>query len=131
MAQLKLNLSAIEKARAELAEQRAAQRAGAVQLKGAQEALDAATRAGGDPAQLEQQRAAVAGLQRQGRAALADTAARLGALTSLAEQLRGRRDPADMVCALDAAHPVLLMPVAVQTRYNDDASQLMIRVYPD
>jgi len=83
MAQLSLNLSAIQKARAELAQQRAAQRAGAVQLRDAQAALDAATRAGADPAELEQQRAAVARLQQQGKAALADTASRLVALTQL------------------------------------------------
>ena len=131
MAQLQLNLSAIQKARAALAQQRDAQRDAAVQLKDAQAALDAATRAGADPAQLAQQRANIAGLQQQGRAALADTASRIGALTKLSEQLRGRRDPSAMVAALDTAHPVMLLPVAIQTRYDDAASLLMIRIYPD
>ena len=49
----------------------------------------------------------------------------------LSERLRGRRDPADMVQALDSAHPVMLLPVAVQTRYDDATTQLMIRIYPD
>src|SRR5450432_3524702 len=119
MAQLSLNLGAIQKARAALVQQRDMQRDAAVQLKDAQAALDAATRAGTDPARLEQQQANIAGLQQQRRASLADTASRLVALTKLSEQLRGRRDPGDMVRALDAAHPVMLLPVAVQTRYND------------
>ena len=131
MAQLSLNLSAIQKARADLAKQRDAQRAAAVEIKDAQAALDAATRAGTDPASLAQQQSNLASLQRQRRAGLADTAARLVSLTKLSEQLRGRRDPSAMVAALDAAHPVMLLPVAVQTRYNDAASLLMIRIYPD
>ena len=130
MAKLSLNLAAIETARAELAKQRLAQREAAVRLKAAEAALAAARRSA-DSAGIERRQAEVAALQRTGRAALADTASRLVALTQLSEKLRGRRNPADMVQALDAAHPVMLLPVAVQTRYNDAATQLMIRIYPD
>ncbi len=131
MAKLTLNLAPMQAARDGLAKQRLAQRDTAVRLKAAQAALDAALRSGASGDAVERQRAAVTALQNEGRAALADTAARLVALTKISERLRGRRDPADLVQALDTAHPVMLLPVAVQTRYNDAATQLMIRIYPD
>ena len=41
------------------------------------------------------------------------------------------RDPSVMVQALATTHPVALLPVAVQTRYDDATTKLMIRIYPD
>src|SRR5450755_1739224 len=131
MATLSLNLAAIQAARDGLATQRLAQRDAAVRLKGAQAALDAALRSGANGDAVERRQAEVAALQKEGRAALADTASRLVAISQLSERLRGRRDPAAMVQALDAAHPVMLLPVALQTRYDDKTSRLMIRIYPD
>ena len=103
-----------------------------VRLKAAQAALDAALRSGADA----RARRAAAGRGRRAAAAKAvprSPTPRRGwsRSTKLSERLRGRRDPADLVQALDAAHPVMLLPVAVQTRYNDAATQLMIRIYPD
>jgi hypothetical protein len=131
MAKLTVNLAPMQAARDGLAKQRLAQRDAAVRLKAAQAALAAALRSGASGDAIQRQQAAVAALQSEGRAALADTAARLVAMTKISERLRGRRDPGDMVQALDTAHPVMLLPVAVQTRYDDKATTLMIRIYPD
>lgn len=131
MPQLILNLDPIQRARAELARQRDTERGASVALKQAQAELDELLRSGADERLVRQQRSAVERLLRDGRAALSGTAERLKALTSLSQQLLAQRDPAAMVQALSAAQPVMLLPVAVQTRYTDDASLLMVRIYPD
>ena len=128
---LQLKLDAIAAARAELAAQRDAERAASVGLKSAQDALDALRRSGANANTLGPAQAAVDASRTQGKATLATTAQRIAAVTSLSQKLLGRRDPADMVQALSSAHPVMLLPVAVQTRYDDAATTLMIRIYPD
>jgi len=128
---LNLNLDAIQNARAELARQRDAQRAAAVALKQAQAELDALGRRTADARELENQQAAVQQLRDAARTALGDTAQQLQALKGLSQRLLGERDPADLIKALGSAQPVMLLPVALQTRYNDDASLLMVRIYPD
>ena len=131
MAQLQLNLDAIRSARAALATQRDAERAAALQLAQARADLDAQQRSGADARTLARLQAAVDALTKTARAALATTATQIGALTKLSQRLLGRNDPATLVTALSTAQPVLLLPVAVQTRYSDNAARLMIRIYPD
>jgi hypothetical protein len=128
---LNLNLQAIQTARTELARQRDAQRVAAVAHQQAQSALDELAQHSTDPHELAGQQAAVAQWRGTAKAALNDTARRLQDIRALSQQLLGRRDPSAMVTGLSAAQPVMLMPVAVQTRYSDDASLLMVRIYPD
>lgn len=126
-----LNLDAIQTARAGLTRQRDAQRAAAVALKQAQAELDAMARRGASARELAQQQAALQQLRDTARAALGDTAQQLQGIKGLSQRLLGERDPSKLVEALGSAQPVMLLPVAVQTRYNDDASLLMVRIYPD
>ena len=131
MALLNLNLTAIQQARTDLQAQRDAQRTSAVALKLGQAELDALSRQSSDAAELQNSQAAVKQLREAARAAAKGTEERLQLITGLSQRLVGEHDQADLVKALGTAQPVMLMPVAVQTRYNDDASLLMVRIYPD
>ncbi len=128
---LKLNLSAIDKARAQMAQQRSAQREASAQHEQVQAELARLHRAGADARTLARQQEQAARFAATARAADARARESLASIRNLSERLRGRRDPAAMVQALATTHPVLLMPVAVQTRYNDTTTRLMIRIYPD
>ncbi|HJV70076.1 hypothetical protein [Ideonella sp.] len=128
---LPLNLAAIGEARAGLAKQRGEQRSVSAQHAQANAELQRLRRAGADARTLVQQEQAVARLAEAARGTEKNARASLTSIRNLAEELRTGRDPADMVQALDASHPVLLMPVAIQTRYDDATTQLMIRLYPD
>lgn len=128
---LNLNLDAIQRARGELARQRDTQRDAGVKLKQAQAGLDDLLRSGAGGQQVKRQQAKVKSLQGEARDALSGTIKRLAGLTELSQRLLAQRDPAVLVQALSSAHPVMLLPVAVQTRYTDDASLLMVRIYPD
>jgi hypothetical protein len=131
MALLRLNLAAIERTRARLIEQRSRQRTASAQHRRAQEELARLRRSGADGRTLQRQERTVAKLADTARAADAAARGALADIRALSERLRGRRDPGVMVQALSAAYPVMLMPVAVQTRYDDATSKLMIRIYPD
>ncbi|WP_394788312.1 hypothetical protein [Rhodoferax sp.] len=126
-----LNLHAIQQARAALAQQRDAQRAAAVALQQAQTALDAMAQRTADPRMLENQQAAVQQLRAAAKVAVGSTQKQIRGIQDLSQQLLGESDPADLVQALPTSQPVMLLPVAVQTRYNDDATLLMVRIYPD
>ena len=131
MAVLNLDLKAIQSARNALARQRENERATAVLLKQASVQLEVMKQQAASPRELAQQKAAVAALRTSAREALMGTSAQLKAIGDLSQRLVGRRDPAAMVNALGSQQPVMLLPVAVQTRYSDDASLLMVRIYPD
>ena len=128
---LELNLDAIRKARATLAKQRQDQRDASVQHHDAQAALAQLRRAGASERVIARQQAQLDKLKTSARDADAKARASLRSIRELSERLRNGRDPALMVQALGAAQPVLLMPVAVQTRYDDATTRLMIRIYPD
>ncbi|WP_280155140.1 hypothetical protein [Piscinibacter sp. XHJ-5] len=128
---LELNLAAITEARAGLAKQRGAQRDASAQHVQADAELQRLRRAGADARTLARQQAQVARLADAARGAHGQARESLAAIRQLSERLRAGRDPALMVQALAATHPVLLMPVAVQTRYDDATTRLMIRIYPD
>ena len=131
MALLNLNLKAIQQARADLQSQRDTQRASAVALKHAQAELDALARQNVHADELRNRQANVKTLRDAARAAIKGTEERLQSIIGLSERLVGERDHSALVEALGTSQPVMLMPVAVQTRYNDDASLLMVRIYPD
>ncbi|WP_367847067.1 hypothetical protein [Rhodoferax sp. WC2427] len=136
MPALNLNLDALQAARAELVRQRDAQRSATLAWQQAQAALDTLARTGASADALQAQAQQVADLRRTAQAALQGTAQRLQGIQNLSQDLLAhlqlpQDNPAPLVEALDAAHPVALLPVAVQTRYTADASELMVRIYPD
>ncbi len=129
---LKLDLQQINAARSELKQMRSTQRASSAALSRAQTELELLASSGATERQQAQQQAVVEQLSQQVREGKQGTRGQLGQLTELSEQLRLRHeDPGFLVQALTTQHPVMLMPVALQTRYSKDTQQLMIRIYPD
>src|SRR5438105_2393932 len=129
---LNLPLDDIRAARQALAQQRASQRAASARLLQARNQLAELASSGADEQQLAQQQRGVDDLRAQVRQGAATARDSLAALRSLSDALLPReRDPAALVRALSTEQPVMLMPVAVQTRYSKDMAQLMIRIYPD
>ncbi|MBM3342427.1 MAG: hypothetical protein FJY56_10015, partial [Betaproteobacteria bacterium] len=131
MVLLQLNLAQITRARAGLAAQREQQRRALAQYRQAAGELEAMRRGGADARLLARQQQRVTRLAQTVRAATRQITQSLQTIRQLSTRLIGRRDPALMVNALAATHPVLLMPVSVQTRYDDATTRLMIRIYPD
>jgi hypothetical protein len=131
MPPLSLDLKPISAARATLAEQRRAQRTASADHQRAKAELDALLRSGADGRTTDRAASRVAKLAEAARSAAASSRTSLQTIASLSERLRRERDPAVMVQALAATHPVALLPVSVQTRYDDATTKLMIRIYPD
>ena len=131
MPPLKLNLDQIGAARTRLAGQREAERVASAEYHRERAKLDAMRRSGANPRAIQQAAAQVA--RRAERVKAAATAARtsLRSIATLSDRLIRGRDPALMVQSLATTHPVALLPVAVQTRYDDATTKLMIRIYPD
>ena len=128
---LDLDRQPIAKARAQLDAARDAQRSARASLKQAQSELALMLRGGADPRTQARLRRHIDTLAAQARKQVDGTKAKLRGIVEMSERLRAQRDPALMVQALDTRHPVLLMPVAIQTRYDDVTTRLMIRIYPD
>lgn len=128
---LQLNLEEIRKARSTLAEQRIALRVASADHQRATTDLERLRRSGADPQASERAAARVAELAEGARAVAAASRTSLQSIATLSERLRGERDPAVMVQALSTTHPIALLPVSVQTRYDDATTKLMIRIYPD
>jgi hypothetical protein len=133
MPRLSLNLDALKAARAELAALEPERRAIDAELAQAQTALERAQRAGSSPnvtVPLEQRIQAA-------RARRNDTIQQRTQLSARIDELAGGllqgRDPADLIEALDARHPIALLPVRLETRYVPELAPtaLRIRVYPD
>jgi hypothetical protein len=128
---LELNRAQITRARAALAEQRNAQRDSSARHAMAKAELNAMRRRGAGRDELARQQQQINELAGSARRAHEATRGAIGAIKDLSEALLERRDPALMVEALSTQHPVALMPVAIQTRYDDATTRLMIRIYPD
>ncbi|MET0209831.1 MAG: hypothetical protein ABW220_12375, partial [Burkholderiaceae bacterium] len=128
---LDLNRKPIAKARAQLAAARDAQRAARAELKQAQTELALLQRGGASEGAQAKLRKRVEGMSSKARDQAGAIRAQLTGIVEMSEGLRAQRDPALLVQALDTRHPVLLMPVAIQTRYDDATTRLMIRIYPD
>ena len=128
---LKLNLDQIKAARTRLAGQREAERAASAEYHREKAKLDAMRRSGANPRAIQQAANQLA--RRADRVKAAATASRtsLRSIATLSDGLLRGRDPALMVQSLATTHPVALLPVAVQTRYDDATTKLMIRIYPD
>jgi hypothetical protein len=131
MALLELNRTEIDRARAAYAQQREVQREARAGVKAAQAEIDLLRRSGADEAVLARAQARVDELAASARDSVAGAQQQLLGIRSLSDVLLAQRDPALLVQALDAKYPVLLMPVSMQTRYDDATTKLMIRIYPD
>lgn len=128
---LDLNRSAIAAARAQLERQRDTQRSQRAALAQAQTELTNLQRQGAGSAVLRRQQTQVAKRAAVARNSVDATTAQIANIRQLSEGLLAQRDPSLLVQALDTQHPVLLMPVSIQTRYDDAPTRLMVRIYPD
>lgn len=128
---LELNRRDITIARSAFARQRDEQRQTRARLAAAQAGVDALRRSGADEASLARAQRELDAARTTARRSVAASAQQLRAIGALSEGLLAQRDPALLVGALDAKHPVLLLPVSLQTRYDDATTRLMIRIYPD
>jgi len=129
---LNLPLADITGARAALDQQRSAQRATSAALLQAKREFDALASGGADAQALAAQQQRIDALRADVRQRAGAARAGIASLLTLSNGLLANRpDPSALVGALSTQQPVMLMPVAVQTRYAKDNSQLMIRVYPD
>ena len=129
---LSIDRTTISRARAVRAKQQDAQRDARAKLQAAQTELGSLRAQGADERALARAQTRIDKLAAAAREQVDTGRKQLQALRGLSERLVVQlRDPARLVEALDAQHPVLLMPVSIQTRYDDATTRLMIRIYPD
>ena len=97
----------------------------------AEQALHRAERSGGADTPTLQRRVQEAKRARQSLIERAAGARR--AFDDLAERIRARRDPSQLVQSLDGDRPIALLPLRLETRYLDRGGErvLGVRVYPD
>ncbi len=135
MPRLQLDLAALTEQRLNLSTLQAQQRALDAQLAAQQTALDAALRDGASPNITEPLRVQLTEAQTARRALVTRQRDAQFGIDRLADGLLGERDPALQVEALDAAHPIALLPMRLETRYfpafPQTPDRLRIRVYPD
>lgn len=129
---LSIDRTQISHARAAHAKQRDAQRDARAKLMAAQAELNMLRAQGADGRAMARAQTRVDKLAAAAREQVGTGREQLQSIRGLSERLVvPLRDPARLVEALDAQHPVLLMPVSIQTRYDDATTKLMIRIYPD
>lgn len=122
--------AAVQTARTTLSEaEREATRTG-VGLANARDRLDAARR---DDDGVAAARSAVADAEAAAIAAVDAVAAAGADLTAAIETLyrAAERDDIDPTTLYADTHPAALLPVRVETRYSPDATDLLVRIYPD
>ena len=122
---------AFQASRERLAQQQAERRRASAEHARASSDLHDLQHKGSDPRLVARAQRRVDAAAEQTRSLTKSSNTLLGSMRDLSDELLGRRDPQLLVESLDTRHPVMLMPVAVQTRYASDLSQLMIRIYPD
>ena len=126
-----VKLDTLQQQRQLLAEQRQAQATSRAALKQAKTSLEALARQGASAGVLAEQKALAEQLEQRARSSAALSRETLQRIGGLQNEVVAGRAPALLVQALPTTHPVALLPVALQTRYSPDATQLMIRIYPD
>jgi hypothetical protein len=134
MARIELNLSELQAARKDVQTLTLRQRALDLNVATAQASLDSALAAGAAAVDVAALRQRLADAQAGRVALLAAQRAATAKVDRLANQLLLQRDPSLMVQALDAQHPIVLLPMRLETRYVQVGQQprsLRIRVYPD
>ncbi|MGH9143587.1 MAG: hypothetical protein ACRD2I_20820 [Vicinamibacterales bacterium] len=133
MARIDLDLSGLQAARQEMAALTASQRTLDAAVASAQAALDGALRGGVSPNVVAPLRQRVQQAESSRSELIAQQRAAQSRIDALAGGLLLQRDPASMVQALDARHPIALLPMRLETRYVPVGAptSLRIRVYPD
>ena len=118
---LSIDRTQITRARATHVKQRDAQRDARAKLQAAQAELGTLRAQGADERTLARLQARIDSLAAAAREQVATGREQLQSIRSLSDRLVAaqRDDPARLVQALDAQHPVLLLPVSIQTRYDD------------
>lgn len=117
------------------ARERAADRAERLRVARAEESAaradlaDALAR--GDSSMARAMDAQLARLGDEREAALGEVVAARREIADIAGRFLGRRTPEDAVATLSAQHPVLMLPVRLETRFFDGGTTLRIRVFPD
>ncbi len=133
MARIDLDLSGLQAARQEMAALTARQRTLDAAVASAQAALDGALRGGASPNLVAPLRQSVQQAESSRGELIAQQRAAQSRIDAVAAGLLLQRDPALMVQALDAKHPIALLPMRLETRYVPVGAptSLRIRVYPD
>ena len=134
MARIDIDLSKFASTRTGLEQLAAQQRIADADVTAAKLALDAAVRAGVDPARAASLSARVAAAQ-AARSALVDKRRVLNRkFDDLANQAIAGQDPSALVGSLDGRQPIALLPMRLETRYFSTPGApavLRIRIYPD
>lgn len=134
MARIEIDLSTFASTRAGLEQLATKQRGAEADVAAARLALDAAVRAGADPAGAASLRARVTEAQAR-RAAFVDKRRALNReFDDLANRAAAGRDPSTLVASLDGHQPIAMLPVRIETRYVSTPGTpvvLRIRIYPD
>src|SRR5262245_43702953 len=133
MPRIQLNLEALKAARAELAALESEQRAIDADLAEAQSALERARSAGASENVTVPLERRIEAARARRNEAIRQRTQLSGRIDELAGGLLQGRDPSQMIEALDAQHPIALLPVRLETRYVPvlAPTSLRIRVYPD
>jgi hypothetical protein len=131
MARLPLDRAAISTARTKLDTQRAAIDASARKVADAKAALAKAQRSGAPASQIAALKTQVAQLEAAHRTLVAQRGETLAQIRNLSATLLGGRDPGVMVTALEGTFPITLLPVRLETRFLQNPTRLLVRVYPD
>ena len=131
MARLELDRTAISNARKQVDALRTTIDTSARKILDAKAALANAARVGASANQLGALKAEIARLEGEHRTHVAKRAETLAQIRALSATLVGARDPGDMVTALEGNLPVALLPVRLETRFLQNPTRLLVRVYPD
>ena len=133
MPRIQLNLEALKAARAELAAIESERRTIDADLAEAQSALERARSAGASENVTVPLERRIEAARERRNGAIRQRTQLSGRIDELAGGLLQGRDPSQMIEALDARHPIALLPVRLETRYVPvlAPTSLRIRVYPD
>src|SRR5262245_37215947 len=127
MPPLPINLDQIRAARANLTKQRQSQRAASADLQREKRELDTLRRSGANERIIRRAETQVERLAETVKRSAAGARESLKSIATISDRLIRQRDPSVMVQTLATTHPIALLPVAVQTRYDDATTKLMIR----
>lgn len=131
MPKLDLDLSNLSTTRQSLNEAQAALQAAQAAVASAQFNLRNARSEGAPAAEIATLNARLSAAQETARQQNRQRGALLDEIRLASDHLLFQRDPAEMVAALDGAHPVLMLPVRIETKFASNPQRLRIRIYPD
>ena len=132
MPKLDLDLSNLSTTRQSLNEAQAALQHAQAAVTSAQFNLRSARGEGASAAEVATLNARLIAAEETARRQNRQRGALLDEIRLASDHLLFQRDPAEMVAALDGAHPVLMLPVRIETKFEGNPPQrLRIRIYPD